>query len=355
MTDLESLQRLPAVLVREGYIDAYQLFGPVNTRFASLRRHLDPLPSPLRGLVQLFLLAEAVAPDVLAPALTPGDLAALVRLRLLVEEAAGLRSNGLRLLPIAGRLVFVPAVTPAGWVGGDQLALLLRAMPARSGLSIDLCASTGALAIHLASRGAHVIAVESNAELARAAALNIAMAQLDRRVEVRDGDLWLAAPGQRFNRVTAIPPTLPGPPHLMAARHGGGDGFLVVRRILGALPRILSHDGIASLAGVCLGNRSGPFGAPELGRLARDHDLSVVWTVPSRQSIQPGEKGFERLVLLCAAATGVDAEVMRDQLAEHLRQQHSDQLYYYFITASRGGEGLRHTSHYREPGGFWFR
>src|SRR5262249_47779075 len=141
---------------------------------------------------------------------------------------------------------FVPSDVPPGWLGGEPMALMVRVPAPRGGTAIDLCAGSGVPALNLASAGAHVVAVEPDARVARLARLNVAMADLDGHIDVRDGGLWLAAPGERFDRLVCAPPSVPLPPDLAAAgRSGGGDGIAVLRRVLAVLPRILAHGGTA--------------------------------------------------------------------------------------------------------------
>ncbi len=352
--DRDLLQRLPAALVRAGFVDAYQLLGPLHNRTMALRRSLDALPGPLRGAVRLLLLSETVAPGELAPLLTGETVDALVRLELCRAGPAGVATRGLILVPLAGRLAFAPAQPPAGWLGGEQTALLARVLLPRGGACLHLGTAGGALALHLASGGARVVTVDTDPAAAAVTRLNAEMAGLGERIDVRVGDLWLAAPGEQFDCITAAPPTVPMPPEL-GPRSEAGEGASAVRRLLGALPRVLAHDGIAQIAGACLGDERAPHPAADFERLARDQGLLLAWTLPARLSLVAGGRGFEVVAAACARTAGVAIEIARDRLGEHLARQRADHLYLYFMTASRGREGLRRTIHYSAAGGFGFR
>src|SRR5262249_61078520 len=108
-------------------------------------------------------------------------------------------------------------------------------------------------------------------------------------------------------------------------------------------------------AGICLGDTRGPHAVADLERIARDHALTLALTLPARVAIEPGGKGFERLLGACGRAAGASADEVRDRLVAHLGNHKADHLYLYFLAASRGHAGLATTQHYRESGGFWFR
>lgn len=155
-------------------------------------------------------------------------------------------------------------VAPGVFIPRPETELLVeRAValgPRVTGIAIELCAGSGAVACALATRdGAlEVWAVERSAEAAAVARENVDRLGLGKRVRVLEGDLFapLAAHGLagRCDLVVANPPYIARPlwPALPAevrswepalALDGGPDGLLVVDRILAGAPAFLRSGG----------------------------------------------------------------------------------------------------------------
>jgi methylase of polypeptide subunit release factors len=304
--------------------------------------------------VRLFLLCEAIEPVELEPLASLEDLEAMLAAGLLVRRDRGIATADLLLLPIFGRLAFVPARPRPGWLGEERVALIARVAPPSEGRSLDLCTDTGAAALHLATARTSVVAVDDDPAAIRIARLNVAMAGLGDRVDVRHGDLWLAAAGERFERVVAAPATLPRPPGLDMPAHGGPDGLAVVSRIVGALPRVLSPTGTGHLIGALLGDATPARALDAFARAARALDLGMTWTLPGRIPVSPEHEGFDILARACARAATVGLDVARHALATHLANERADHLYLFSLAVTRERTGFHVTRHYAEPGGFWF-
>ncbi len=358
--DLRVLRRLPAIALREGYIDSYCVFGQHHLRFDAVRGQLDALPPSLRALMRLFFLAEAVEPAELLAAFTVAELSALCRLGILFPKGERLHTGGIMLLPTSGlvMLVPVPVANPLIYFGDDSAALAERLSPPAGARCLDLCAGPGIQALRASRAGGKVVAVEINPLPAAFAELNIALNGLSDRMEVRRGDLYAALrPGEQFDFVSANPPLLPFVPELPYpfVGHGGGDGLAVTRRILRGLPSVLAPDGIAQIIGTCLGNDDGPQPRAELGEFAAANGLRVIMTVPARLPLALGTPMFDGLVMTCAHAAEISADLVRQKFAAHLEQLQANYLYTYYLTISRGSAGLLLTEHFRRPGGFWYR
>jgi release factor glutamine methyltransferase len=142
-------------------------------------------------------------------------------------------------------------------------ALVERALelgPSGPGTVLELCAGSGAIACALAAQRASwtVWAVEDSAVAADCARANARRLGLDRRVRIREGDLFAPLRGSVAARAvdlvvanppylaTAILPTLPAEVRdwePRAALDGGSDGLEVIRRLLGEAPDWLRPGG----------------------------------------------------------------------------------------------------------------
>jgi ribosomal protein L3 glutamine methyltransferase len=133
----------------------------------------------------------------------------------------------------------------APWVGTRPIRRIL-----------DLCTGSGCLAIlaALAFPKATVDAVELSTEALRVAQRNRRSYDLDRRIALIEGDLYVPIAGRRYDLILSNPPyvtasamrALPSEyrhePHLALA--GGRDGLDLVRRIIGEAPSHLTRRGL---------------------------------------------------------------------------------------------------------------
>jgi ribosomal protein L3 glutamine methyltransferase len=121
---------------------------------------------------------------------------------------------------------------------------------------LDLCAGSGCIGIAcaLALENTHVVLSDVSPAALEVARRNVALHRLDDRVEVREGDLFGAVPGERFDLIVSNPPyvdasdfaALPSeyrhePALALAA---GTDGLAVVRRILDEARAHLTERGV---------------------------------------------------------------------------------------------------------------
>ncbi|MGW7175697.1 HemK2/MTQ2 family protein methyltransferase [Streptomyces xanthophaeus] len=113
---------------------------------------------------------------------------------------------------------------------------------------MEIGTGTGALALHAASRGARVTAVDVSWPAVLAARLNARRHGLPLRV--LHGDFATRAEGRRFDLVLANPPYVPSPGEQLPARgsarawDAGPDGRHVVDRICAAAPALLRPGGV---------------------------------------------------------------------------------------------------------------
>ena len=77
---------------------------------------------------------------------------------------------------------------------------------------LDMGTGSGVCAVHAARLARRVVAVDINPAAVRCAAINVALNDVERRVEVRQGDLFAPVAGERFDLILFNPPFLRGPP-----------------------------------------------------------------------------------------------------------------------------------------------
>ena len=107
--------------------------------------------------------------------------------------------------------------------------------------ALDMGTGSGLGAIFAARRGYQVTAIDINPEAVRCARINALQHHLEDRIEVRQGDLFDAAPGERFDLVLFNPPFFRGAPrHALDAAWRGVD---VLERFAAGLPEALNAGG----------------------------------------------------------------------------------------------------------------
>lgn len=121
---------------------------------------------------------------------------------------------------------------------------------------LDLCTGAGCLAIIAADvfPNARVDAVDLSQDALEVARINVGHYELGERVELIASDLFDALDGRRYDLIVSNPPyvndrsmaLLPDEyrrePRMALA--GGCDGLDLIRRIVGAAPRMLTKDGL---------------------------------------------------------------------------------------------------------------
>jgi methylase of polypeptide subunit release factors len=152
-------------------------------------------------------------------------------------------------------LVVLPEVfNPAVFRTGRLLARAVAAWtPVTSGeiRVLDLGTGSGVGALFAARRGFEVLAVDVNPEAVRCARINTLLHHQEERIEVRQGDLFAPAAGERFDLVLFNPPFFRGEPasDLDRAWRGTdvlerfGEGLEAALKPEGQALLVLSTDG----------------------------------------------------------------------------------------------------------------
>ena len=140
--------------------------------------------------------------------------------------------------------VFNPAVFRTG-------RLLARAVAAWAPVTmgeirvLDLGTGSGVGAMFAARRGFQVVAVDVNPEAVRCARINALLHHQEERIEVRQGDLFAPAAGERFDLVLFNPPFFRGEP--ASALDRAWRGTDVLERFGTGLEAALKPEGQALL------------------------------------------------------------------------------------------------------------
>jgi ribosomal protein L3 glutamine methyltransferase len=145
----------------------------------------------------------------------------------------------------------------------DDAGLRLRD-PAGVSRVLDLCTGSGCLAILAAHAfaDATIDAVDLSADALEVARRNVADHGLERRIRLKQGDLFVPLTGERYDLIISNPPYvdadgLAGLPRECEyepkmAFDGGADGIDLVRRILGeARPHLTEGGGLLCEVGRC--------------------------------------------------------------------------------------------------------
>jgi release factor glutamine methyltransferase len=155
--------------------------------------------------------------------------------RLVIERVAGVP------------LVVLPEVlNPRLFVTGEFFARALdgRLIPPGARV-LDMGTGSGVCAVAAARLGGDVVAVDVNPAAARCARINALLHGLERRIDVREGDLFAPLAGERFDVALFNPPYLRGTPRSPLDRALWAED--VVERFAAGLPAHLAPGGRALL------------------------------------------------------------------------------------------------------------
>ena len=142
-------------------------------------------------------------------------------------------------------LVVLPEVFNPAVFRTSPLLLESIAEHVRSGTRVlDVGTGTGVAAIAACSVGAgHIVAIDVNPEAVRCARMNALLNHVDDRIDVRHGDLFEPAVGERFDAVLCNPPFFRGQPSSALDAAWRSEDFLT--RFGEGLGDMLAPDGFA--------------------------------------------------------------------------------------------------------------
>jgi hypothetical protein len=248
--------------------------------------------SLLATLSRLFLLQTTVTTEA-AEAALPGLVDRLVAARLL-DRSVGEVAARLDVRPYAAGdadLWLVSDLTP-GLDGQSQRVTpdhVLGISPASTslaqltlrhpvGASLDLGTGCGVQALHLAEHSDRVVATDVNPRALAVTRFNIALNQVDDRVEVRDGSFFDPVRAERFDLITTNPPFVisPATGERLVYRDSGLPGDQVVEDIVRAAPHHLTEGGWCQVLANWVVTRDRPWDERLATWLAPEVDALVV-------------------------------------------------------------------------------
>jgi release factor glutamine methyltransferase len=154
---------------------------------------------------------------------------------------------------------------------------------------LDLGCGTGVLAIEAARTARRVVAVDLNPEAVRCARINAALAEVEDRVELREGDLFAPVGDERFDVVVCNPPYYPGQPRSPLEGAFLAENF--AERFASALPAHLETEGRALVALSSDGDEQGFLGAFSTAGLEAEVlvERDLVSEIVRLYGVSPGE------------------------------------------------------------------
>ncbi|HLI76077.1 MAG TPA: methyltransferase, partial [Acidobacteriaceae bacterium] len=230
-------RRFSRYLSSTGYRMFHSAFGDGNHDFSGWAQNVEKLADPLRGLVELFLLRQALDVERVHAVLGREFTEALLAEGVLLQGNGLIRTPGLILISFRS-LVFFHEYTQRSniYFGADSVALGVYQQPAYMGRTLDLCSGTCIQAMISAQHGSRAFAVEINPRATKLAAVNLRLNNLQDKVEIHNEPLesFAAHVKSSFDLITFNPPLLPVPEVIdyPFVGDGGGDALDVTRRVL---------------------------------------------------------------------------------------------------------------------------
>jgi methylase of polypeptide subunit release factors len=257
----EQFDRLREVFEALGYSEpeVCARFGIETIHQATRRLETDREASdPQALLIRLFLETAEVSWPTVRGLLSPGDLAAIEDLGLLMPRSltGDVCRATLALYPTEGLYIASDhgeAGPVSSWRApadivfpaiGDATQRFMALMPRTPcGDLLDLCSGTGIAALVGAARFAErAWAVDITERSTRFARFNAALNGIE-TVTALEGDLYHPVADRTFDRIVANPPYVPALKDEYIFRDGGEDGERVTWRILGGLAEHLRPGG----------------------------------------------------------------------------------------------------------------
>jgi hypothetical protein len=212
-------------------------------------------PGALEVLVRVFLLGDAVAPEVFERAIAPTTPAEWAEVGLVRLDPSRVEARVALLPHREGALA-----SDAPWrseaasskcvlgISKSTMTLTQMTVRARSGRTLDLGSGNGIQAFQAASHSAHVVGVDNNPRAVNMAAFSTQLGGFD-HVEFREGDWFGPVRGERFDLIVGNPPYIISPESSFLYRDGGARGDQLFQRIVREAPALLNEGGFAQFIG----------------------------------------------------------------------------------------------------------
>ena len=251
------MKNLRHALQESGYNQFYLFFGEVNMRYRDWAVAATGMSAPLRLLVSLFLLGEAVPTARAVELVGESATSELMAANILKAEGSTLKSNSFHLILFRGLYYFCQVISdPIAYLGEDSIALMQYQTPILNSRILDLCSGPGIQAMCAAQRGNRVTSVEQRKETCEIQRINLRLNCLNDQVEVVQATAQEFADSKtgRFAQILFNPPLvpLPGLAERPSVLDGGHDGLELVGEILSDYRDRLEPDGTFEFVGMSL-------------------------------------------------------------------------------------------------------
>lgn len=334
------MKNLRQTLYESGYSQFYLFFGEMNMRYRDWSVAAVGLRTPLKLLVSLFLLGEAVPLAQATRVVGAEATQHLIEARILKSEGNSLQSNSFHLVIHRGLYYFCQVTgEPFAYLGEDSIALGQYQTPRWNGAVLDLCSGPGIQGMYAAQRGNRVTAVEQSAAACGVQRVNLELNQLGDRVTLINAraEEFAKQGTQTWDQILFNPPLvpLPGKVESPSVRHGGRDGLVLVRQILRDYQPRLSPGGCFEFVGMSLIKGRGKRVESPLLALAKQEKLSGRMHLLSRHQIGGNGMVFAMHAASVARAEATSAQTARRELAAEYGDYQDFFLYYACLHASK--------------------
>jgi len=327
------MKQLRQALHESGYMQFYLFFGEMNLRYRDWAVAAAGMKAPLRLLVSLFLLGEAVPASQAMKLVGEEATKDLVSARILKAEGGTLQSNSYHLLVHRGLFYFCQVINePVAYLGEDSVALGQYQTPLWNSKVLDLCSGPGIQAMYAAQRGNRVTAVEQRRETCDIQRVNLRINHLEDRVELVNATAseFAGARTGRWDQILFNPPLvpIPGKMQVPSVRHGGHDGLELVGEILESYAGRLEAGGCFEFVGMSLLKGKGTRVQSPLLELARKRRLAGRVHLLSRHEIGGNSVVFAMHAASYAQSEAISPQTARAQLSVEYAGFRNFFLYY---------------------------
>lgn len=214
------------------------------------------------------------------------------------------------------------------YIGFDSYAMLhaidQNRLHRRGTRALDLCTGSGISALYMAGFCPDVVATDIGPAPLALSCFNRRLNGLDDRVEIREQRLEDTLAGdERFDVLTCNPPFVAYPPGLAGTLYSKGpdlDGQGYMRRLIEALPRVLTPGGAAYLVTDLVGDAARPHFMAELEVYAADLGLQIDVFIDNRIAAEVQVEPMAHYL------HGLNPEIGLDELRHRFRAFQAEDL-----------------------------
>ncbi len=261
---------------------------------------IEVIPPSNRLAYELFVLNKTLNIKDIEKILTIDEIDELIKIELLKQHGNLVNMGNLSILSFMGRYFIVSFLNkifePIPYeqkktyinMGFDSYLLAYNLSIPRGSKVLDLCTGSGIQAILASDRADKTIGIEIDDIVAKTATYNLALNDVEDKVEIRVGDLYEPVSDERFDIICSNPPYMPVPNgvNYFLVGNGGPNGLSIINRIIDDLDNHLTIGGKCVITATDLiGNETGPLLEKKLERLSKKNKWSTTLILPYRNPI----------------------------------------------------------------------